>query len=64
MQIGVVIIPQLAEIFKLVPLNYTQWLYTFLISILPIVIMEIQKKFEEIKFGKVIYERNIAKNER
>ena len=54
MQIAVVIIPQLAEIFKLVPLNRLQWVYTILISISPIIIMEIQKKFNEIKFGKRI----------
>ena len=64
MQIGVVIIPQIADIFKLSQLNMTQWIYTFLISILPIVIMEIQKKFEEIKLGKVVYERDLAKMER
>ena len=55
-QMIVVITPTLAEIFQLVPLNSTQWLYTILISILPIPIMEIQKKFNEIKFGKIIYE--------
>ena len=36
----VVIIPTLANIFKLVPLNQTQWIITILISILPIPIME------------------------
>ena len=55
MQIIVVIIPQVAEIFKLVPLNREQWLITLLISIMPLIIAEIQKKFEEIKFGKVVY---------
>ncbi len=54
-QIIVVIVPALANIFKLVPLNATQWIYTILISILPIPIMEIQKKFNEIKFGKTVY---------
>ena len=51
----VVIIPTLADIFKLVPLNQTQWLITLIISILPIPIIELQKKVNEIKFGKVIY---------
>ena len=55
MQVGVVIIPPVAEVFKLVPLNKTQWIYTILISMMPIVIMEMQKKFNEFKFGKVIY---------
>ena len=54
-QIIVVAIPALAEIFKLVPLNQTQWLITIIISILPIPIMELQKKINEIKFGKVVY---------
>ena len=51
----VVIIPSFAEIFKLVSLDKTQWIITLLISILPIPIVELQKKINEIKFGKVIY---------
>lgn len=51
----VVIIPQLAEIFKLVPLNQTQWLITIAISVLPIPIMELQKRVNKIKLGKIIY---------
>ncbi len=57
MQIIVVIIPSFAEVFKLVPLNKTQWLYTLGISFLPIVIVELQKKLNEVKFGKVIYQK-------
>ena len=53
-QIIVVIIPALADIFKLVPLNQTQWIITLIIGILPIPIMELQKKVNEMKFGKVI----------
>ena len=51
----VVIIPALANIFNLVSLNSTQWLIVGIISVLPIPIMELQKKVNEIKFGKVIY---------
>ena len=51
----VVLIPTFANIFDLVPLNQTQWLIVGIISILPIPIMELQKKVNEIKFGKVIY---------
>lgn len=58
MQVGVVIIPPIANIFKLVMLNQTQWLYTIAISFMPILIMEIQKKFNEFKFGKVIYKKS------
>ena len=51
LQVGVVIIPGIAGYFKLVPLNNIQWLYTFGISVLPIIIIEVQKKFNEVKFG-------------
>ena len=51
----VVIIPQLAKIFKLIPLNQTQWLITIAISLLPIPIMELQKRVNKIKLGKIIY---------
>ena len=60
MQVIVVIIPGVANIFKLVPLNSMQWLYTILISILPLIIVEFQKKFNEVKFGKVIYPKNVT----
>ena len=43
-QVIVVIVPMFAEIFKLVPLNQTQWIITIIISLLPIPIMELQKK--------------------
>lgn len=56
LQVSVVMIPTFAEIFKLVPLTSIQWLYTCGISILPIVIMELQKKINEVKFGKTVYE--------
>lgn len=55
LQIVVVMIPVFADIFKLVPLNLTQWLYTLGISILPLIIIEAQKKLNEIKFGKRVY---------
>ncbi len=55
-QILVVLIPSLAEVFKLVPLNQIQWMITILISFLPIPIMEIQKKLNDIKYGKVVYQ--------
>lgn len=55
LQIGVVIIPSLAQIFDVVPLNSIQWIYTIGIAILPIPIMEFQKKLNEIKYGKVVY---------
>lgn len=51
----VVLVPIFASVFKLVLLNQTQWLITLVISILPIPIMEAQKKLNEWKFGKIIY---------
>ena len=55
LQILVVMIPGIANIFKLVPLSGMQWIYCIGISILPIVIIEAQKKFNEFKFGKKVY---------
>ena len=56
MQIVIVIIPFLANIFNLVNLNKIQWLYTIGISILPIVIIELQKKVNKIKRTIVLKE--------
>lgn len=55
LQVIVVLIKPLAEIFSLVQLNSIQWLYTMLISISPIVIMEVQKAVNGYKFGKIVY---------
>lgn len=60
-QTSVVLIPVLAQIFQLVPLNQTQWMITIIISLLPIPIMELQKKLNEIKFGKTIYKEKVTK---
>ena len=55
MQSIVVVFPKISQIFDTVPLNKTQWIYVILISFLPLTIMELQKKIDEIKFGKRIY---------
>ena len=56
----VVLIPQLAEIFKLVPLTSAQWIITLIISILPIPIIEIQKFLDKRNSrGKIITKQNI-----
>lgn len=60
-QIIVTIIPSIAKIFDVVPLNFTQWIYTLLISISPIFIMEIKKKTYELRHGKVVYSFNAKK---
>lgn len=56
LQVGVAIIPGISNLFELVPLNGIQWIYVALISISPITIIEVQKKLNEIKFGKIVYE--------
>ena len=55
LQVGIVFIPSIANVFKLTMLNSTQWIITLLISIVPIIVIEVQKKFNEIKFGKIVY---------
>lgn len=56
----VVLIPQLAEIFKLVPLTGTQWIITLLISILPIPIIEVQKFIDKRNnTGRIITKQDI-----
>lgn len=53
-QVIVVIVPFLSNIFELTYLNSIQWIITIIISILPIPIIEIQKKVNEFKFGKIL----------
>ena len=55
LQVLVVIVPMFAQVFKLVPLNGIQWLYTCCISIIPLFVMELQKKINEAKFGRTVY---------
>lgn len=61
LQVGVIAIPNLANIFDVVPLNGRQWIYTFFISISPIFIMELQKRLNDFKFGKVVYTKSNQK---
>ena len=58
LQVIVVVISPLAQIFSLVPLTGIQWLYTVLIAIAPIPIVEIQKAVNGYKFGRVVYAKN------
>ncbi len=57
LQVGVVMINPVARIFALVPLNATQWFYTISISLVPLLVVEMQKKWNERKFGKIVYRR-------
>lgn len=57
MQILVIAIPKIANVFDVIPLNATQWIIVAIACILPIIVMEIQKKTNEITLGKRVYER-------
>ena len=58
LQVIVVVVSPLAQVFSLVPLTGIQWLYTVLIAIAPIPIVEIQKAVNGYKFGRVVYTKN------
>ena len=55
LQVGIVFIPVLADLFNLEKLNLVQWGITIIISVMPIIIMEIQKKFDKLKLEKTIF---------
>lgn len=61
MQLIVVIIPSFARIFEVVPLNLTQWMITIIISLLPIPIVELQKKLDE-KEKTRFFVKSVANN--
>ena len=62
-QVIVVLIPQLAEIFKLVSLTGLQWCITLVISILPVPIMEIQKFFDRrVKKESIVIKEDVYIN--
>ena len=64
LQIGVLFIPSVANIFKLTMLNGMQWLITIAISISPIIIVEAQKKLNKEKETKEIFkESKVITNE-
>ena len=58
LQVVVVVVSPLAQVFSLVPLTGMQWLYTILIAVAPIPIVEIQKAVNGYKFGRVVYAKN------
>jgi len=55
LQTIVIITPQIATIFDAVPLNKTQWLLVIIISIFPLILMEVQKAINGFRFGRTIY---------
>ena len=61
MQVIVVIIPNFAEVFKLVPLTNTQWLYTLGISVLPLIIIQFQKRISNKEDERTFYSTYLQK---
>ena len=57
LQAIVIIHPAISEIFSSVPLNQTQWLLVSIISILPLIIIELQKALNSLLFGRIIYKK-------
>lgn len=47
LQVAVISITELADIFKVIPLTLVQWCYVFLLSFIPIIVLEIQKIFRK-----------------
>ena len=62
MQCGIVFVPVAAKIFDLVALTPVQWLYVIGVSLAPIIIVELQKKVNEVLFGKTVYEYKEIRN--
>lgn len=61
-EVIVIIIPKISKIFHTVPLNSVQWIYVIIISILPIIIVESQKKINQLRFEKIscqIWKHNV-----
>ena len=59
----VVVVPMFAKIFGVVLLNMTQWIITIAISVLPIPVIELQKKLDFRSSSKTIsIKREIVKN--
>lgn len=59
LQLVVVAIPQVAKVFDVVQLNSTQWMYTILISISPIFIIELQKRINQKSFSCYFWRHNV-----
>ena len=54
LQTIVIVNPVISKIFDSVPLNNTQWLIVTIVSILPLIIVELQKALNNFIFGKTI----------
>ena len=59
LQVFVTAVPVFSKIFQVTNLNVNQWLIVGIISIMPIILTEIQKKINEISYGKTIYIKEV-----
>lgn len=48
LEVSVIMIPQLASVFGVMPLNAAEWTVVAVMSVLPLVIVELQKLFSGI----------------
>lgn len=55
LQVVVTVIPVVCDVFEVTTLNLAQWGIIAVISVLPVILIELQKKINEIKFGKRIF---------
>ena len=60
----VVVVPALANIFEVVPLNLTQWIITIAISLLPVPVIELQKKLDFRNSSKKFFSKNDCQMEK
>lgn len=58
LQVAVTVIPAVCNVFEVTTLNLTQWAMVIGISISPIILVELQKKINEIKFGEKVFAKN------
>ncbi|MBQ2938259.1 MAG: calcium-translocating P-type ATPase, PMCA-type [Clostridia bacterium] len=59
-QIIVVVVPVFAGVFEVVPLNLTQWIITICIAVLPIPVIELQKKLDFRTSSKaIVYDKKV-----
>ena len=62
LQISVVVIPSLSVIFEVQSLSLQQWIYTIAISIMPLIIVEIQKAFNTVTAQKNYNNKNLKEH--
>lgn len=52
LQVAVIIVPYFANVFGLVALDRMQWMYSIGFSLIPVIVMELQKKINQFRKRK------------